>query len=364
MKVLASIEWFSPAYRAGGIISSLKNQIEHLHGNLDFWVVTGNADLTSPAPVSDEIDQWINRENHHVLYSSQTPDWNQISADVNPDLIYINGLFNGPFNRRLLTWCKGKNYPVRLASHGMLAPNALRIKPLRKRLWLKLEDIRNTFQNLEWHATSEIEKEQILAWFPQAFVHIAQNLPPFLSTDPTGPHGDLNFLSVGRVHRIKNYAFAALCLSKLAKKTGRHITYRIIGPIEDEAEQQKILDCGHALMTCELLGERGPDDLPEQFQNTHALLAPSLTENYGQVIAEALAQGVPVLVSDQTPWVGFPPSPALHCLPLEPVDWVTQLEPLMDREKRMALIQPAQDYFTQHLLKASILEAHLRMFQP
>ena len=108
MRVLASIEWFSPAYRAGGIISSLKNQIEHLHDKLDFWVVTGNADLTSPAPVSDEMDQWINRKNHHVLYSSQAPDWDQISADVNPDLIYINGLFNGPFNRRLLTWCKGQ----------------------------------------------------------------------------------------------------------------------------------------------------------------------------------------------------------------------------------------------------------------
>jgi len=363
-KVLASIEWFSPAYRAGGIISSLKNQIGHLKDDIEFWVVTGNRDLTHDTPVSRTVDCWIRRQGHHVHYSSNSPDWSEIVETVKPDIIYVNGLFNGPFNRSLLRWCRRRPYPIRLASHGMLAPNALRIKSFRKKTWLTVERLRGTFHNVEWHATSEMERKQVLKWFPYARVHIAQNLPPRLAPNPAGPDSSLTFLSVGRVHPIKNYSFAAGCLSLLAQEENRHIAYGIVGPVEDESEKKKIQQHQHPLLTCELRGEVGPEQLPEQFEAAHALLVPSLSENYGQVVAEALAHGLPVLVSDQTPWSTFPESKAIQCLALEHSVWIEALRPLLDRNTRMALIQPAQEYFSSHLLKESILQQHIRMFTP
>jgi glycosyltransferase involved in cell wall biosynthesis len=38
------------------------------------------------------------------------------------------------------------------------------------------------------------------------------------------------------------------------------------------------------------------------FENTDIVIVPSHTENFGMVIAEALAHGVPVVASKGTPW--------------------------------------------------------------
>ena len=362
--VLASIEWFVPAYRAGGIISSLKNQVEHLKGDIDFRIVTGNADLTSTAPLSDEVNCWTMRDGHQVWHSTSTPDWTRLVDDVQPDLIYINGLFNGPFNRSLLRWTRNSGIPTRLASHGMLAPNALRIKPWRKWAWLTTQRILGSLNHVDWHATSATERHQIKRWFPAARVHVAQNLPPNLALSPSSPSNGIHFLSIGRVHPIKNYPFAAQCLTRLAEHTGKHIVYRVIGPIEDPAEKGRILNYSTDQLSCEVIGERSPNHLAAEFQRANALLVPSLTENYGQVIAEALANGVPSVVSDQTPWGRFPSSPALQCLPLDTTEWIKAMEPLMDLDRRANLIATAQEYFSEHMLDDSILHAHRQMLRP
>ena len=40
--VLITIDWFDPAYKAGGPISSIVNLINHLHKDFDFYVFTGS----------------------------------------------------------------------------------------------------------------------------------------------------------------------------------------------------------------------------------------------------------------------------------------------------------------------------------
>jgi glycosyltransferase involved in cell wall biosynthesis len=46
-------------------------------------------------------------------------------------------------------------------------------------------------------------------------------------------------------------------------------------------------------------------------------LLPSRSENFGLVIAEALASGVPALVTDTTPWSDLTPNRAGWCVPWE-----------------------------------------------
>ena len=218
--------------------------------------------------------------------------------------------------------------------------------------------------HVEWHATSFTERDQILRWFPGAKVHVAQNLPPHLAKAPSSPSEGITFLSVGRVHPIKNYPFAADCLRRLAEQSGHAIAYRVVGPIEDPAEREKITANATPALTCETVGEMPPDQLAQEFQQANALLVPSLTENYGQVIAEALGQGVPVIASDQTPWGQFPASPVLQCLPLDTQSWLKAITPLIDLNHRATLIAPAQAYFSEHLLDDTILGAHLQLLQP
>ena len=55
--------------------------------------------------------------------------------------------------------------------------------------------------------------------------------------------------------------------------------------------------------------------LPPPYAVASLFLLPSHTENFGLVIAEAMAWGVPVLVTDTTPWAGVAAQQAGWCVP-------------------------------------------------
>ena len=44
------------------------------------------------------------------------------------------------------------------------------------------------------------------------------------------------------------------------------------------------------------------EKIPEVFSNYHFSILPTMHENYGHSIVESFAQGVPVIISDNTPW--------------------------------------------------------------
>ena len=361
-KVLASIEWFTPAFQAGGIVSSLANQVHHLSQDLEFWIVCSNRDLMGPLEGEPKTGIWHNKGSHHVMYVAGPVSWNRIIKEVNPDAIYINGVFNGPFCRSLIKFSNTTTIPTVLAAHGMLAPNAIAIKAWVKKPWLNLHKFIGTFRKVKWHASSAVEASQISNWFKTADIQIAQNLPPKIAAKVNAPKPGLRFLSVGRIHPIKNYTFAAQCLATLALKLNQNITYQIIGPIEDQPTRSAIQFNQSKLLTIDFLGEKSPPELPSYYQDAQCLLVPSLSENFGIVITEALGNGLPVIVSDQTPWGAFPASPAMHCLPLDEPKWVQRMTTLTDFNVRKDIIPLAQRFFNDHLIQEETMQSHRALF--
>lgn len=363
-KVLASIEWFTPAFQAGGIISSLVNQIDHLSDRFEFHVVCSNRDLIDPDPMTLEAGRWQDRDGHRVLHIEPPFEWTDILDAVKPDIISVNGLFNGPFCRNLIALAAKINVPMVVAAHGMLAPNALAIKPLRKKAWLTAQRIRGSFCDMRWQASNPTEAAQIEHWFPGSTIHIAQNLPPVMPGSVRETAEDVSFLSVGRLHPIKNYSFGARVLQQLAAKSGLHITYRIAGPLEDKAEEHAIKQWNSSLFKTEFLGVIRPSELPQLYQESRALLVPSLSENFGQVVAEAMANGLPAITSTHTPWGQYGDSDFLFNLDLETDIWVNALEPLLDPIKRNSLTKDCRRFYSEQLAKEDILDQHATLLTP
>jgi glycosyltransferase involved in cell wall biosynthesis len=77
------------------------------------------------------------------------------------------------------------------------------------------------------------------------------------------------------------------------------------------------------------------------FSTNHLFYFPTLGENYGHVICEALAAGCPALISDRTPWRGLERAGAGWDLPLE------------SPERFRAAIQRAVDMTHEELLAAA-----------
>lgn len=96
-------------------------------------------------------------------------------------------------------------------------------------------------------------------------------------------------------------------------------------------------------------------------------LFPTLGENYGHVIFEALAAGCPVIVSDQTPWQDLEKREVGWVIPLADQQRYCQVieqilsEPLVVRQQRaLRCIHYAQEVAQD----PAVLEANLALFPP
>ena len=125
---------------------------------------------------------------------------------------------------------------------------------------------------------------------------------------------------------MKNLDYALSLLARVSVPC----RFDIFGPLEDAATWQRCL----ALI----------DTLPPHIEARHAgllsqnevfaamarydlLLLPTLGENFGHAILEALAAGTPVLISDRTPWRALQDKQAGWDLPLdEPGAFIDAIE--------------------------------------
>jgi glycosyltransferase involved in cell wall biosynthesis len=58
----------------------------------------------------------------------------------------------------------------------------------------------------------------------------------------------------------------------------------------------------HLQDAIDLAGERVGDELDREYRSASALVLPSYSENFGMVVGEAMAYGLPVITTQGTPW--------------------------------------------------------------
>jgi len=94
----------------------------------------------------------------------------------------------------------------------------------------------------------------------------------------------------------------------------------------------------------------------------HALLMPSLTENFSYTVLESLQVGIPVLISDQTPWLDLQSQRVGWDLPLEDRStWAAALEQLSHQalaerlEQSQRALGYAQEWGANYSQKAAML---------
>jgi glycosyltransferase involved in cell wall biosynthesis len=153
------------------------------------------------------------------------------------------------------------------------------------------------------HFTTTLEAETATSTFSKLPYCIIPNgiiIPSLKSTRQWLPGGHLRMLFIGRYHPIKGIERlleAMKLLSCLA-------SVRLFGDGDRNyiEELRKLIISYDLHNRVELNGFLNDDRKEEVFQSSDLLVLPSHSENFGMVVAEALAHGVPVLVSNKTPW--------------------------------------------------------------
>lgn len=314
-KVLIFTGYFTPSIKAGGPVQSIKNLVDNLSNEIDFYIVTSDRDLGDETPFSNlETEKWISKENSNIYYSNVSNlnfhTIKKIISIINPDYLYLNSLFSKKFSIQLILMKKIRmidNIPIVITPRGELSKGALSLKSLKKRLYLFLSKCFHLYDSVTWQATTYSEKQDILKVFKKAKeVKIANNLTEnynqvSFEKNVIKEPGELKLIFLSRIHPTKNLK---KCLELLNYVNGK-VVFNIYGPIEDDKYWSECLDLINNLNSQIFVNWYGPvehTDIMEKMNNNHVFILPTLGENYGHVISEALIGGCPVIISDQTPW--------------------------------------------------------------
>lgn len=312
-RVMVFIDWFTPAFKAGGPIQSVASIIYTFHKEVDFYVITSDRDLGDAAAMSGIIlNSWQTRQDCQVIYL--TPDqqnnknYSRWVEEYDIDMLYFNSLFSIPFTLKPLLAFKRRSDLVKIvAPRGMLGEGALKIKARKKQLFLQAVKLIGLFKNVGWHASSTQELREIQRVFSKTGpVHVAMNLPSVaverLSGSVKKQDKDrlTELLFVSRLSPKKNLLLLLQTLQTLKRSDWR---LQIVGPVDDAdywAQCQLLInELGESVV---VRGPLPPDQVAEVMSGVHYFVLPTAHENYGHVIIEAMYCGAPAIISPNTPW--------------------------------------------------------------
>ena len=220
-------------------------------------------------------------------------------------LIHDHGLWL-PTNHSSAVVAGKLGVPLIVSTRGMLEPWALNHRAWKKRIasWLYQRKDLRTARVL--HATASPEAESLRRLGlrqPIAVIPNGVDLPPFpqRSQVPASPRVAL-FL--GRIHPVKGL-LELVDAWRITRPVGW--TMIIAGPDEGghrAVVEERIRRAG-VESDFQFVGAVDGDDKTALYQRADLFILPSFTENFGVVVAEALAAGVPVITTKGTPWEGL-----------------------------------------------------------
>lgn len=313
LKILIFIDWYLPGYKAGGPIQSVSNLVEHLKNGFDFSIITRNTDYCETSPyVNVKSNEWNILENGvKVYYFSEDQltraNVRNLIRKTEFDVVYLNGIYSLYFTLIPLFFLRKKHDKrIVIAARGMLSDGSINVKKTKKQFFIRAVKVLKLFDNVVFHATTEVEKHEIRAVFGEHIdIKTATNLGEInLNSElckREKKSGNLKLVNVARISPEKNLLFALQALA-ICKE---NIDFDFYGPVYNQ----------EYWVECKLVLNQLPENIKATYkgsiENTkvmgmlkkhHFMFMPSTGENFGHIILQSLTAGCPVIISDQTPW--------------------------------------------------------------
>lgn len=222
------------------------------------------------------------------------------------DIVHSHGLWLMP-NVYAGRAAAGAGKPLVVSPRGMLAPAALNFSRIKKRLFWQLLQGPAYSRAALWHATAEQEAEEIRAFGIRAPIAVIPNgidLPNGLAGHlPGKTRRTLLFLS--RLHPKKGLD---RLIAAWARVAADHLEWDLVIAGDSEGGHRDELEAQAAMLGAPRIAFAGPiygEAKSRLIEGADLFVLPTLNENFGIAVAEALACGVPVIVTKGAPWAGL-----------------------------------------------------------
>ena len=255
------------------------------------WLIEWDCDYFSPL--------YISRNTRRFLKSSDY------------DLYHTNGLWMYT-NHITCRTARKKGKPYILSPHGMLYSNALKIKPYRKKLMLKLWFNEDVHRADCLHATCLQEMQHIRKYGYKGPIAVIPNpviIPEGVALKgvdyESQNNGKIQLGILARLNPIKKIENLIMAAAKVIKGDYRDdIEIVIMGKGNDDYEKylRELSESLEIADNVKFLGFVNGKRKYDQLSRLRALFVPSESENFGMIVPEALICGTPVYASLGTPW--------------------------------------------------------------
>lgn len=220
------------------------------------------------------------------------------------DIIHLTSLFS-PTSIICFLYARlfYKQTKIVWSVRGELNVNALNISKSKKQVVLKI--YKQLTKNVVFASTSPKETEEIKAIFPNKIIEIPNVMPNSEKVERTAPNK--RFLFLGRIHPIKNIEALIKGFYESQAFTDDHYFLDIAGEVDKRDldyynSLKNLVDVLAMHHKVSFLGHVAGFEKEKLLTNAYFLILPSHSENFGNVVIEALNQGTPVIASKNTPW--------------------------------------------------------------
>jgi glycosyltransferase involved in cell wall biosynthesis len=222
-----------------------------------------------------------------------------------PNLLHGHGLWQMPVHQMAKMARKNK-IPYIITPRGMLEPWSLEQKKIKKKIALSLFQNKDLKNAACIHATATLEAENIrnlgytnpIAVIPNGID--LKEFPEFKKSKAA----EKRILFLSRIHQKKGIENLIEAWSQIHKIIRENWSITIVGNGEE-----KYIAALQALLINKGLSDqiliKGPmygEDKLKEYQDADLFVLPTYSENFGIVIAEALACNTPVITTKGAPW--------------------------------------------------------------
>ncbi len=289
--------------------------------SIEIDLVTTNADGQGVLDVP--LDQWtdyqgintrfFNRDfSESFKYSFGISSWLKRNVK-NYDLVHIHAVFSHA-SIAAAQACKASNTPYIIRPLGTLDPWSVSQKSFRKQLFLKaaVKNLLNSACAIQY--TSDMEKQTTESFHGlERGVVIPNGIDVQGYESETGDDNRFQIefpelksnsylLFMGRIAEKKNIASLLEAFARVKQEKNLENLQLVIAGEGDLGFMKQIRELATANPNNDQIHWTGwATGKSKQllYQNAKLFVLPSMNENYGIVVAESLASGVPVLISDQ-----------------------------------------------------------------
>jgi glycosyltransferase involved in cell wall biosynthesis len=215
-----------------------------------------------------------------------------------PDLVHVNGIWS-PQNWGFQKTAQELGIKVVLSPHGMLEPWILAQNPWKKKLGLFLYQKKAIEKADYLHATATMEASSIRALgFKNLICIIPNGIDLSDVKKAKTEYGTKKMIFLSRIHPKKGIE---LLVEAWANVDSSGWTLEIAGNGDSEYIKE-LSGSVQQLKNVNFVGAKFGEAKWDFLRSADVMVLPTHSENFGIVVAEALAAGVPVITTTGTPW--------------------------------------------------------------